>query len=425
MGKNNDFGYGTMTNVDVFQIEKSLKLLKKTFGDKHVNLLEIGLDKCQTARAIHGKLPELGITNYTYWAIDSNPKTKLPFKGCKMLIGNSEDIYNQLPDLHWVFIDGCHCSNHIMLDFLNYGHKVVKGGMLSFHDTGPYSQGQHYQKHGPDEPDFYIAAERAFEKLDIFNRQDWKHIGSDYDKNNKEWGGVSIFKKIKKSKKMADYKGKEGQDRWVLEKLKNKENGYFVDIGATGGLSNSNTYALEKYFNWKGICVEPNPKLRAFQALESNRNCICENLCIYNKTGMVDFVARGRKVELSGIYADCSSATIKHMVEDRNHDIIQVPAITLLELLDKHNAPKIIDYISIDTEGSEWEILKNFDFNKYIFLTLTIEHNYGDLNYSNDMNWNEKEKIKRDKIRDILTSNGYILDKKVVVDDWFVHKSLL
>ncbi len=419
MSKNNDYGYGTMTNVDVAQIEKSLRLLKEKFGDAHVNLLEIGLDKSMTARAIYARLPELGITNYTYWAIDANPKTSLPFKGCKMIIGKSEEVFNKLPDLHWVFVDGCHCSNHIMLDFLNYGYKVVKDGFLSFHDTGPYSQGHHFQRHGPNEPDFYIAAERAFQKLDIFNRLDWEHIGSEHCEINKEWGGVSIFQKTKGSIRMVDYKGKEGQDKWVVKKLKHKENGYFVDVGAAGGVVNSNTYALEKDLGWNGICVEPNPKLRAFQNLQANRSCICENLCIYNKKGTVDFMARGRRIESSGIYEDCASVIIKDMVENRGHPIIQVPYITLLELLEEHDAPKIIDYINIDTEGSEWEILKDFDFDKYTFLTMTIEHNYWE-----GSGWDEKEKIKRDKIRKLLFEKGYIIDIELPWEDWFVHKSL-
>jgi FkbM family methyltransferase len=419
MGKNNNFGYGTMTNVDVSQIEKSLKLLKETFKDEHINLLEIGIDSGKTAKAIHNKLPELDITNYTYWAIDKNPKTRLPFKECNMIIGSSEEIFNQLPSLHWVFIDGCHCSNHIMLDFLNYGYKVVKNGFLSFHDTGPYSQGHHYQKHGPNEPDFYISAEKAFKKLDIFNRKDWKHVSSDYDNNNKEWGGVSIFKKIKKSKPIVSYYGKGGQDRWVVKKLKNKENGYFVDLGASGGIKNNNTYALEKHLNWKGICVEPNPKLRAFEALEINRNCICENLCIYSSSGIVDFVARGRKIETSGIYGKCSSVMINDLVEKRGHPITKVPSITLMELLEKHNSPHIIDYINIDTEGSEYEILKHFNFDKYTFLTMTIEHNYWE-----GTNWDKKEKKKRNKIRKLLLSKGYKIDNKLPWEDWFVHGSI-
>jgi len=45
-------------------------------------------------------------------------------------------------------------------------------------------------------------------------------------------------------------------------------------------------------------------------------------------------------------------------------------------MLNKYNAPKIIDFLSIDTEGSEFKILKNFNFEAYKFRVICIEHNY-------------------------------------------------
>jgi len=217
--------------------------------------------------------------------------------------------------------------------------------------------------------------------------------------------------------KKIRYRAKEGQDKWVLDKLNQKENGYFVDIGAASGVNNSNSYILEKYFNWKGICVEPNPMKRAFQNLQANRNCICENLCIYNRSGIVDFVAKGKRIEGSGIYGDCSNIAIKDLVKNFGYKIIKVPSLTLLELLDKHKAPRTIDYISIDTEGSEWEILKKFNFSRYTFLTMTIEHNYWE-----GGGWIKKEKVKRDKIRKLLLESGYTIDRKLPFEDWLVYE---
>jgi len=52
-----------------------------------------------------------------------------------------------------------------------------------------------------------------------------------------------------------------GQDKWVLEKLDYKENGFFIEIGAYDGITLSNTYSLEKDFGWDGICVECNPEI--------------------------------------------------------------------------------------------------------------------------------------------------------------------
>ena len=189
-------------------------------------------------------------------------------------------------------------------------------------------------------------------------------------------------------------------------------------MGAAGGVISSNTYILEKEFMWDGICVEPNPKLRAFEELQKNRECICENLCIFDKEGEVDFMARGRRIESSGIYYHQASDTILAKVGG-GHPLIKVPCITLEQLLDKHNAPKTIDYLNIDTEGSEWDILRVFDFSKYTFLTMTIENNF------NPDEPVERNKEKRDKIRKLLADNGYIWKRELWFgEDWFVHKSV-
>ena len=76
-------------------------------------------------------------------------------------------------------------------------------------------------------------------------------------------------------------------------------------------------------------------------------------------------------------------------------------------MLDKHNAPKLIDYLSIDTEGSELEILSNHDFSKYNFSVITVEHFY---------------RKDRDKILSLLTRNGYLRKYENISfqDDWYV-----
>ena len=216
-----------------------------------------------------------------------------------------------------------------------------------------------------------------------------------------------------------EYRARSGQDKWVLNKLKNKRDGYFVDIGASDGVVSSNSYIFEKEFGWKGICVEPNPNFRSFVQLEKNRDCICDNRCVFSSNGIVEFVARGGRHEGSGIYGDFSNDSIKNIVERRGHPLIKVPSITLLELLKDHKAPSTIDYLSIDTEGSEWEILKDFDFSEYTFLAITVEHNY-----HKGTNWDKQEKIKRDKIRELLIRNNYVLSEEIKEEDWFVHESI-
>jgi hypothetical protein len=53
-----------------------------------------------------------------------------------------------------------------------------------------------------------------------------------------------------------------------------------------------------------------------------------------------------------------------------------VKTISLNDLLKSFDAPTVIDYLSIDTEGSEFLILSNLDFSKWKFHIITVEHNF-------------------------------------------------
>lgn len=418
---NNNYGYGVLTDTDVKQIEYSLDIVSQSFKDYHVNLLEIGILRGHTSRGVRSYLQKIGMTNYSYWAMDVQ-NVKKPFEECNLVIGKSEESYMLVPDdLHWVFIDGCHCVNHVMLDFLNYGYKIVKGGIIAFHDTSPSAQGNHFQKHGPRIPDFHIATHMAFDKLKIFERSDWQLVSNKYDEA-REWGGVAVFQKTEEKPLTIQYYSRERQDRWVAETLKFKKDGYFVDIGAANGITNSNSYALEKYLNWNGICVEPNHQARAFPSLKQNRQCICTDECIFSENGEIDFVARGRKFERSGAYFNGATQEIRTLVNSGKHGTTKCKTITLLELLSQYNAPTVIDYLSIDTEGAEWEILKNFDFSRYTFLTITVENNCADPN--SDVYKNERQK--RDDIRALLAKHNYKLVKELYFgEDWFVYDGVL
>ena len=224
-----------------------------------------------------------------------------------------------------------------------------------------------------------------------------------YSKKLNDTGEYVLWDKTSNSF-LSKFTGRDGEDRWVLEETGYKENGYFVDIGASNGVRNSNTYILEKYFKWDGICVEPNQSERAFPSLVKNRNCICESSVIFGESTIVKFLSRGKKFEQSGIFGDFSSKSIKDVV-GAGHPVVDLQSITFNELLLKHNAPKVIDYLSIDTEGSEWEILKEFDFDTYDIRLITVEHN--------------REKEKRERIKNLLEGNRFKLNKSVNVDDYY------
>jgi len=195
------------------------------------------------------------------------------------------------------------------------------------------------------------------------------------------------------------------QDIKCLEHLRYKTNGYFVDIGAADGKSLSNTYKMEKEYGWKGICVEP--LTEPFKLCEQNRpDSICRNTLIYDKCGEVEFNyidgAEGESYMYSGISQDITCH------KSAGGQKVLMNAITLTKLLEEAEAPELMDFLSLDTEGSELKILQGLDHNKYKFRYMTIEHNY-------------QEPI-RTEIRDYLESIGYEYVGENSWDDIYILK---
>ena len=193
-----------------------------------------------------------------------------------------------------------------------------------------------------------------------------------------------------------------GQDQNVISFFNNKTEMYFIDIGAFDGKKLSNTFLLEKNYNWKGICSEPLPQ--AFEKLTKCRSVHCDNHAVFSKSGLsLNFSSYKTR---SGITQYIDHPHLAQEVRKRPQIIVKT--ITLQNLLDKYNAPKIINYFSLDTEGSELEILKSVDFSKYTFLYISLEHNYIE--------------PKRTKMRKLLLNNGYLYKGENKHDDDYIHE---
>jgi len=199
---------------------------------------------------------------------------------------------------------------------------------------------------------------------------------------------------------IVDWQGELGQDRFVVDLLGGRKHGYFVEFGAMSGRQYSNSWVLEKYFAWQGILSEPNPRFH--HELANNRSCTIDNRAVWTKTGSdMDFVCRHHGY--SGL-AEPGRAY--------SEEVITVKTVSLNDLLDAHAAPAVIDYISMDTEGSELDILTEFDWSPRRVLIWTIEHNH--------------HAERRAGIQQIMAANGYrwVRQNATKYDDWFVHGEL-
>jgi FkbM family methyltransferase len=195
-----------------------------------------------------------------------------------------------------------------------------------------------------------------------------------------------------------------GQDFLALASAGFNRGGYFVEFGATDGKLLSNTLTLEKSFGWNGILAEPSPQWRA--DLAENRSCHIDNRAVWSQSGVeLDFFdATSPELSTIGDFAAHDNHSRKLSSAER------VMTVSLQDLLDEYQAPSYIDYLSVDTEGSEFEVLNSFDFSKYRFGLITVEHNFTPM---------------REQLHDLLTSNGYkrILNTYSVFDDWYVQVS--
>lgn len=189
-----------------------------------------------------------------------------------------------------------------------------------------------------------------------------------------------------------------------LEAYIDYDNGYFVELGANDGISQSNTAYFEKARGWRGLLVEP--ILHNFLKCKTNRSSENSYAC----AACVSFSYRGSHVQL--VYSNLMTTPLgveSDLPDQHAHAEsgkvyltngeapveISAPAKTLHALLEDARAPHIIDLLSLDVEGGEIEVLKGVDHQNYRFKYLLIEcRNFANLQaYLNDQGYVEIDKL--------------------------------
>jgi hypothetical protein len=176
-----------------------------------------------------------------------------------------------------------------------------------------------------------------------------------------------------------NYQSQALQDRFAANITKFKRAGYYLDIGSCDAVSTNNTFCFED-LGWKGICVEIDSAHN-----DSYRQRTCK-------------------------YINGDATTLDYQ-----------------KLLSENNAPKTIDYLSLDIDHMSTAVLEKLPLADYIFNIITIEHDF----YIHGG-------IYRDAQRKILADAGYILlcaDVLVPIthdtkpdcsfEDWWVHQSFM
>jgi len=209
------------------------------------------------------------------------------------------------------------------------------------------------------------------------------------------------------------YYSQVGQDKFVDDFLKGKRNGKYLDIGSHNGIDFSNSYFFETQREWTGILIEPMEE--EYAKLVSNRSDKNEflNVAVSNYSGTAQFT----KI-LGGYYGLNMISGLKQNLHEKHIDRIgrearavnaqvidvTVPVRTIQSILDECEIYQF-DFCSLDTEGSEYEVLQGIDFNKTKIDIFLIENN----GYES-----------RDKIEYFLNEKGYRFTKSLEHDDVYI-----
>jgi FkbM family methyltransferase len=192
---------------------------------------------------------------------------------------------------------------------------------------------------------------------------------------------------------------------WVRKKSStNASDAIFVEVGANDPKVGSNTYSLE-VMGWNGLLIEPNPILST--KLEKNRRAKVKQVACSQIEGTLS------------IYIPEGASGLAHVINDSEVEMlgqgetIVVRAVRLTDLLEQLGFPQTIDYLSIDVEGHEVDVLNGLDLSRFQFQAVTIEHNYNDEAIAYFDNFFGVFDYRR------------VFSRLSAFDAWYVHPSLL
>lgn len=190
------------------------------------------------------------------------------------------------------------------------------------------------------------------------------------------------------------------------------EPGFFLEIGCWDGELISQTKWLEKEKGWNGLCVDP------FPVNFRHRKCqVCMKAVVgEERKGVRDFIKVSIDRRYDGFVSYFSgfrdSLTLHWDVIEKycDYEIVHVQAITPAQLYAQYNLPNYIEFLSVDTEGSELEIFESIDFDACSFGLIMFEHN---------MDADVKKRI-----GELLTGHGYLMLVSMQCDDIYISRQL-
>jgi FkbM family methyltransferase len=194
-------------------------------------------------------------------------------------------------------------------------------------------------------------------------------------------------------------RSQQGEDAYAVENFfKGLCGGIYVELGALDGVKLSNTYFFRHALEWKGALIEPNKRL--FEKLKKNRAPEDDvfNAAVCASKQVVHFLDDGRNGATSGVVEFMTPAFAKKWHERTNSlaTLTRIVCKSLSEILSESDVVGAghVDFLSVDVEGGEFEVIKTLDFNK---------HQFGVIFYEAD----EHNPVKNEALKSFLANRGY------------------
>jgi Methyltransferase FkbM domain len=188
------------------------------------------------------------------------------------------------------------------------------------------------------------------------------------------WHSIEVFygktEALEEKYPQKEWYSQVKQDLIVSRLFRSKTNGYFLDLAANDAIKISNTYALEKKFNWTGLCMEPNP---SYWFNLAHRDCQVVGAVV----GELRNDAVVFQTTSNGAFGGIVGAEFDRNRPNQGGEVRYT--VPLSEILQRFQAPPVMDYLSLDVEGAETLIMRHFPFHEYSFNVMTVERPKDDL----------------------------------------------
>ncbi len=264
---------------------------------------------------------------------------------------------------------------------------------------------------------FIIKAFNYFD-IEIYKKGIAEELSFYHQSFYKLWMRFTYEEKKALAHFLPDLRSQYGQDLFVLFcNYKIPLSPVFVEFGAADGILWNNSYVFESILNWDGLLCEPSKCFR--EILVKNRTCKIDTRCVSKTTGnsleFIEVKESNENFKISSPQLSCLEKSAPKdwatKIRKSNSSKYKVETVSLKDVLLENNIPNKIGYMSIDTEGSEIDILKGFDIDNYQIDVITIEHNHR----KKDMKFMEqyflKHKYKKVFSDISLADNWYVRDE--------------